>query len=241
MGDEKSVMVGMSGGVDSAAAALLMQQQGFKVEGVTLHLYGENFGGGDARRVCDALGIPHTTLDRRDLFLNRVIEPFADEYTAGKTPNPCVVCNREVKFAVLAQHAQSRGITNIATGHYAKTARHGQSGRHLLLRAADIRKDQSYVLYRLPQEILKMLLLPLGDYTKGEIRAIALEAGLGLSQKADSQDICFVPDGTMPDFWKVSAPAGINPETLLTKTGVFWAGIAVCGIIPSGSGKACRD
>ena len=199
----------MSGGVDSAGAALLLRQAGHDVHGVTLRLHHYKdrpglCGSADdietAKAVAAALGIPHTVLDLCPLFQQAVMDKFVSEYVHGRTPNPCIDCNREVKFGALLDWALAQGADAIATGHYARVSYDDVSGRWLLLRGRDRRKDQSYVLYQLTQRQLSHLLLPVGEYEKTALRALAAEAGLTNAQKADSQDICFVPDGDYTAF-----------------------------------------
>ena len=208
MKKKQSVLLGMSGGVDSTAAALLLQQQGYAVTGATLRLQDEETEqkGNAAKDIADAkeaarrLGIRHMVLDWREPFRRRVLDDFADAYSRGKTPNPCVVCNRRVKFPSLLEAADREGIDFIATGHYAAVLWDEALGRYRLRQGKYPKKDQSYVLYSLPQSTLSRVLLPLGEYEKEEIRAIAAQAGLEVSKKADSQDICFVPDGDYHAF-----------------------------------------
>ncbi len=190
------ILVGMSGGVDSTAAALLLKQQGHEVGGLTLVLNDGDAAlaaAADARRVADQLGIPHETLDLRDAFLTFVKRPFADAYERGLTPNPCIECNRHIKFGQMLDYALAHGWDAIATGHYARIEQ--EHGRFLLKKATDPAKDQSYVLYSLTQHQLAHAMFPLCDRSKPELRALAEQAGLATAQKKDSQDICFVPDG----------------------------------------------
>ncbi|MBQ3259129.1 MAG: tRNA 2-thiouridine(34) synthase MnmA [Clostridia bacterium] len=190
------ILVGMSGGVDSTAAALLLKQQGHEVGGLTLVL---NDGAQsaaaatDARRVADQLGIPHETLDLREDFLRLVKRPFAEAYVQGLTPNPCIECNRHIKFGKMLDYALAHGWDAVATGHYARIEQ--ENGRFVLKKAADPTKDQSYVLYSLTQHQLAHAVFPLCDRSKPELRALVEQAGLLTAHKKDSQDICFVPDG----------------------------------------------
>ena len=221
----KKAMIAMSGGVDSSVAALLMLRDGFDCTGVTMRLYREpGFAAAcaksccsdedeeDAAFVCQQMGIPHESACFSRLFEQRVIRKFIREYESGRTPNPCIDCNRYLKFDALMEYARSRGFDLLATGHYARVRFDEQTGRRQLLKAADGSKDQSYVLYMLTQEQLARLRLPLGELTKAETRRIAGENGLVNAKKHDSQDICFIPDGDYAAFlsrWTgKSYPAG---------------------------------
>ncbi len=188
------VLLAMSGGVDSAAAALRLIRLGHEVEGCTLRLV-EDFDAEltRARDTASSLGIPHRTLDLREEFYRDVIAPFAEEYARGRTPNPCILCNRRVKLGLLYDYARAEGFDVLATGHYARIESVG--GEYRILRAADTKKDQSYVLYRLSAAELPHLLFPLGDMTKEEARALVKGAGLPVHEAPESQDICFVRDG----------------------------------------------
>ena len=193
-------LIAMSGGVDSAVSARLILKSGDVAEGCTLALCrtpdGKGGGEGDLARAAStaaALGIPHRTLDLTADFHREIILPFCREYTRGRTPNPCVECNRLFKLGRLYDYAMSEGFDRLATGHYARIERDG--GRYRLMKARDLRKDQSYVLYHLREEQLAHLAFPLGEFTKQEVREMATEAGLAVASAKESQDICFVPDG----------------------------------------------
>lgn len=211
----KKVMVGMSGGVDSSVAALLLREQGYEVMGVTLKLFSDEdivqaekdgktccalSDVEDARSVAYRLGFEHLVFNFKDNFRQYVMENFADRYLCGRTPNPCIECNRHVKFDKMLRRAMELGYDYIATGHYAVREYDAASGRYLLKRPADRSKDQTYVLYALTQEQLSHTLFPLGGLEKSQVREIAEKAGLVNSNKPDSQDICFVPDGNYSEF-----------------------------------------
>ncbi len=193
----RAVAVGMSGGVDSAVCACLLKEMNYAPHGVSLLMYGET-DNPRARQVAEALGIPFSLFDVRAPFCASVIRDFTDEYTCGHTPNPCITCNRTVKFPSLADFADAHGIEAIATGHYARVKKIGS--RYTVSCAADVNKDQTYMLWGLPQEILARLLLPLGVYTKTQIREIAAARGFSCAQAKESQDICFIPDGDYAAF-----------------------------------------
>lgn len=196
-------MLGMSGGVDSSAAALLLKRQGYEVCGVTMLLAPQSSEDSqdveDARLVCEHLGIEHRVLDLRQKFFSSVIEDFAQQYKKGNTPNPCITCNRDIKFGAMLDYALDSGYDYIATGHYAKVVKNEINDCYQVFRA-DKSKDQSYVLWMLNQRILSHVLFPIGGYIKEELRELAQEAGLPTSRKKDSQDICFVPDGNYKKF-----------------------------------------
>lgn len=196
----EKILVGMSGGVDSSAAALILKEKGYPVTGLTLKLCKEDKEQdiNDAKAVCEKLGIEHLTLDLKNEFKEKVIDEFINQYKIGLTPNPCLECNKYIKFGKMLELALEKGFDKIATGHYARVEKKGE--RFILKKATDISKDQSYVLYSLTQHQLKHLELPLGYLTKPEIRAKAEESGLVNANRPDSQDICFVPNGDYAAF-----------------------------------------
>lgn len=198
-------LAAMSGGVDSAVTAHLLIREGYETAGVNLRLYGAEGCGSeiesrDARAVADKLGIPFYVYDFREQFDKEVISDFVNTYVNGATPNPCVVCNRRVKFRFICETAEREGFDKIATGHYANVSFDAQTGRYLLYKAADLSKDQSYVLYGLTQGQLSKTLFPLGKMSKKQVRRAAEQLGFSNAQKKDSQDVCFIPDGDYAAF-----------------------------------------
>lgn len=197
-------LIAMSGGVDSSAAALIMKNEGFECIGATMKLHGSDNAGSDAedaRRVCEKLGMPHYVFDMSEDFEKSVIERFVRSYEIGETPNPCIECNRYMKFGALYRKAIELGCGYIVTGHYARVEFDEKINRWLLKKSTNAAKDQSYVLYFLSQEQLAHIRFPLGRFAdKSEVRGIAEENGLINARKHESQDICFVPDGDYTEF-----------------------------------------
>ena len=214
-GRKTRVVLGMSGGVDSSAAAAVLLEHGYDVIGVTLKLWPQDClsraedkccgpqAVADARGVCDRLGIPFYLVDEAEEFQLRVVEPFAQEYRAGRTPNPCVLCNEHLKFGTLLRRARQLGAEYVATGHYARLERTSE-GRTLLLRGRDPRKDQSYFLFTLGQRQLAKMLFPLGELSKVDTRGVAAGARLKTAGKEESMEICFVPDNDYGAFLRKS-------------------------------------
>ena len=210
------VVCGMSGGVDSSATAALLLEQGFEVVGITLKLWPQDCVNRaedkccgpqavtDARAVCDKLGVPYYLIDEAAEFQKHVIRYFADEYKAGRTPNPCVMCNQNLKFGRLIDRADQLGADYIATGHFARVEKSADGSRHLLKRGRDARKDQSYFLFSLRQDQLARILFPLGEKTKSDTRDVARQCQLKTADKEESMEICFVPDKDYGKFLRDS-------------------------------------
>jgi len=204
---KKKVLVLMSGGVDSSTAAFILKSRGFDVTGATMVLFGNNNNLGedsnakDAKMVADFLGVRHVTLDLRTKFKSKVIDYFSQEYISGRTPNPCVMCNKHIKFGEMLGFAKRNGFDFLASGHYAKIF-FDENLKEWLIKKAPTNKDQSYVLYNLKQEDLKYILLPLHNFEKSDVRKIAKEQGLPVAEKPESQEICFIKGCNYSEFIK---------------------------------------
>ncbi|RJP27741.1 MAG: tRNA 2-thiouridine(34) synthase MnmA [Actinobacteria bacterium] len=233
VGEGASVILAMSGGVDSSSAAVSLVEEGYRVIGVTFRMWEEDWspkaaglsarcslvGVEEAARAARVLDIEHVVIDLRERFHAQIVEPFAREYLRGRTPNPCVECNRLVKFPTLIEVAEELGADAIATGHYARICRDG-GGAYALLRSSDRRKDQSYVLYGLGREQLSRCLFPNGERSKGEVREMALARGVAARESGESQEICFLCGGSYRDFISRHYPEALAPGPVLDTSGV---------------------
>lgn len=233
--EETTVVVAMSGGVDSSAAAALCHKQGYKTIGITLQLwdYTPASNGGankqfgtccalddvyDARRVCQTIGIPHYVMNMETEFKDKVVDDFVETYLAGATPIPCVRCNQRIKFDALLEKAKQLGADVLVTGHYVRKGEL-EDGTQTIMRGHDLNKDQSYYLFTTTPEQLDFVDFPLGELTKDETRALAKELGLHLHEKGESQDICFVPGGDYREVVRKYAPEAIKSGNIVTEDG----------------------
>ncbi len=219
----KKVLLGMSGGVDSSVAAYLLQEQGYEVIGATMRLWKDKTQDVediaiDAKKVADTLGIKHIVIDFEDTFKGDIVDYFMDSYFEGKTPNPCVLCNKKIKFGMLYDKAKELGCEYIATGHYANVEE-GQDGKLRIKKSDFDEKDQTYVLYNLNQEKLRHTLFPIGKYNKEQIRSIAKKIGLEVYNKPESQDICFIPDNDYIKFIKTYSDKKVSAGKFMDKKG----------------------
>lgn len=229
----EKVVVAMSGGVDSSVAAALLKEEGYQVIGVTMQIWPsdrnagvDRFGGccgtgaiEDARKVAYKLGIPHYVMNFREIFAREVIDDFCQEYRQGRTPNPCIRCNQYIKFGALLEKARGLGADLFATGHHARIERDENTGKYLLKKGVDRRKDQSYFLYPLTQSQLSRTLLPVGNLTKEKVREIAEEMALPVAAKPESQEICFIPDNDYAAFLTDYIPGAARPGIILNERG----------------------
>ncbi len=225
--ENKKVLLGMSGGVDSSVSALLLKQKGYDVIGATLELFAGSSCCNintyiDAKNVCNSIGIPHFTFDYKKEFKQYVIDDFINCYKNQKTPNPCIECNKYMKFGIMYEKAKELGCNFIATGHYAKTEYSEKYGRWILKKSNAGRKDQSYVLWNIPKELIKHILFPLSDFeSKDEIRAIASQNKLKVANKPDSEDICFIPDGNYKKFLETNSNIKPKVGNIVLKDGTI--------------------
>lgn len=217
---QTKVVVGMSGGVDSSAAAYLLQEEGYDVIGVTMEIWEEDSPEiDDARRICTKLGIPHYVLNSRNEFEDKIISYFTDEYKSGRTPNPCIMCNRYIKFEALLTKAKELGADYIATGHYAKIVKDDATGRYTLKQSKAGGRDQTYALYKLTQDQLAHTLMPLWEYNKDEVRKVAEKVDVDMANKPDSQEICFIPDDDYGSYIENNTDTKIIPGDFVDTKG----------------------
>lgn len=229
---KEKVVLGMSGGVDSSVAAYVLKEQGYEVIGVTLtqvpddDVYEEAEGGCcsissvfDAKKVAHDLEIPHYVMNFKGVFERKVIDCFIEEYLQGHTPNPCIACNKFIRFSEFLEKARGLGADYIATGHYAIIERDQETGRYLMKKSADHKKDQSYFLHQMTQDQLAHTLFPLGGYTKEEVRQLAEKIGLKIHDKPDSVEICFIPDNDHGAFIKRREPDRVIPGNFVDDKG----------------------
>lgn len=224
--EKKKVLLGISGGVDSSVSAILLQKQGYEVYGITLKLWekpqrdDETDIAWEAKKVCDKLGIQHYVLDGKEVFQKYVIDDFICQYKNCRTPNPCIECNKYLKFGYMYQKAKELGIEYIATGHYAKAEYSEEYGRYVIKKSDNVAKDQSYVLYNIPKEVVGKVVFPLANMeSKGEIRQIAREHGLEVANKPDSEDICFIPDGDYKRFLEKNSDLKVKEGNIVNQEG----------------------
>ncbi len=229
----ETVIVAMSGGVDSSVAAYLLRKQGYRVVGMTLKTWSKEVCDTvpknqtccsvrdveDARAAAEQLDIPFYVIEASDPFRSNVMDYFVESYSRGLTPNPCVVCNRKIKTGILLEKARALGASRVATGHYAAIVRDERRGRYAIRQAADAEKDQSYVLFQLAQEQMAALVLPLGDIPKPEVRRLAREAGLAVADKPESMELCFIPDGDTQGFLRARIPQAFTAGEIVDRGG----------------------
>ncbi len=223
--ENKKVLLGMSGGVDSSVSALLLKKKGYDVIGITLELFAGSSCCNidtylDAKNVCNSIGIPHITYNLKDEFKCKVIDNFIEEYSNQRTPNPCIECNKYIKFGAMYEKAKELGCEYIATGHYAKMEYSKEHQSYVLKKSNNVSKDQSYVLYNLPKCLLGKILFPLGEFSsKEEVRMLAKENDLKVASKPDSEDICFVPSGDYKQFLENNSDLKPKQGNIVTSQG----------------------
>lgn len=224
--ENKKVLLGMSGGVDSSVSALILKEQGYDVIGITLELFAGSCCNIEttigAKETCKKVGIPHITYEQKDKFQKCVIDDFINEYANQRTPNPCIECNKYLKFGSMYEKAKELGCEYTATGHYARMVYSEQFNRYAIKKAKCIAKDQSYVLYSMPKELLGKVIFPLGEFeSKENVRKVATEKNMAVANKPDSEDICFIPDGDYVKFLETNSNLKPKKGNIVTKEGTI--------------------
>ncbi len=224
--ENKKVLLGMSGGVDSSVSALILKKQGYDVIGITLEMFNkscsDNKTSEEAKELCDKIRIPHVTYEQKDKFQKCVIDDFINEYANQRTPNPCIECNKYLKFGSMYEKAKELGCEYISTGHYARMVYSEKFNRYAIKKAKCIAKDQSYVLYTMPKELLGKVIFPLGEFeSKENVRKVAAEKNMSVANKPDSEDICFIPDGDYVKFLETNSNLKPKKGNIVTKDGTI--------------------